>query len=48
VPEIALERPLGPRDQGQQVRLVQEWLCLRGLGVRIDSDFGPATEFAVR
>ncbi len=46
--ELTLERTLKPRDQGQQVRLVQEWLCLRGLGVRIDSDFGPATEFAVR
>jgi len=35
-------------DRGLRVRRVQEWLSLHGLHVRIDGDFGPATEEAVR
>jgi hypothetical protein len=35
-------------DKIPSVRLVQEWLTLRGFCVLIDSDFGPATERAVR
>ena len=46
--ELELDRSLRRGDRGQKVKLVQEWLCLRGLGVRIDSDFGAATEFAVK
>ena len=34
--------------KGKQVRLVQEWLCLQGIAVVVDGDFGPATEQAVR
>ena len=30
------------------VKRVQEWLCLHGVRVAIDGDFGPATEKAVR
>ena len=30
------------------VTLVQEWLCLHGLGVLIDGDFGAGTDYAVR
>lgn len=33
-------------DTGRRVRLVQEWLTLRGEGVIIDERFGDATEFA--
>ncbi|HJQ38980.1 MAG TPA: peptidoglycan-binding protein [Thermoanaerobaculia bacterium] len=35
-------------DRGRGVQLVQEWLCLRGVGVLIDRRFGAATEHAVR
>ena len=46
--ELELDRSLRRGDRSQKVKLVQEWLCLRGLGVRVDSDFGAATEFAVK
>lgn len=29
-------------------RLVQEWLCINGVNTKIDGDFGPATEAAVK
>lgn len=32
---------------GRDVRRVQEWLCLRGEGVAIDGEFGPATKKAI-
>lgn len=35
-------------DTGLGVKLVQEWLCLRSVGVLIDGRFGAATEHAVR
>lgn len=35
-------------DQGPRVKLIQELLCLNGISVVIDGDFGPATERAVR
>jgi len=35
-------------DTGPKVRLIQEWLCLNGLQLTIDGNFGPATDFAVR
>jgi hypothetical protein len=35
-------------DTGPQVKLVQEWLSLNGIGVSIDGDFGPATDAAVK
>jgi hypothetical protein len=34
--------------QGPDVKRVQEWLCLGGFGVQLDSEFGPATQSAVR
>jgi len=34
--------------QGKRARRVQEWLCLQGLNVAIDDDFGPATRAAVK
>lgn len=33
---------------GKRARLVQEWLSLQGIKVRIDEDYGTATETAVR
>ena len=48
VPEdLAFERPYRRRESGRRVRLVQEWLCLHGFHVKIDGDFGPATEAAL-
>jgi len=45
VPEVWLcERG----DVGKGVRIVQELLCLVGLGLKLDGDFGPATEAAVK
>lgn len=35
-------------DSGRGVQFVQEWLCLRGMGVLVDRRFGAATEYAVR
>jgi hypothetical protein len=34
-------------SKGRDVRRLQEWLCLRGEGVQIDGDFGPATKRAL-
>ncbi len=39
---------VGRKQRGKQVRRIQEWLCLNDIGVVVDGDFGPATEFAVR
>lgn len=51
----APDNPVRRGDNNLNVRRVQEWLCLNallrpalGLGVVIDSDFGPATELAVK
>lgn len=35
-------------DRSSFVRIAQEWLCLHGIFVDIDSAFGPATEAAVK
>jgi hypothetical protein len=35
-------------DKTAKAKLVQEWLCLQGVGVAIDKDFGPATEAGVK
>ncbi|NIM52305.1 MAG: protein with peptidoglycan-binding domain protein [Gemmatimonadales bacterium] len=45
---LKLRKSLKVGAKRGQVRLVQEWLCLHGLGVPIDEDFGPATDYAVR
>jgi hypothetical protein len=47
VEDLVLDRPYKRRDSGRKVRLIQEWLCLHGFHVRIDGDFGPATEAAL-
>lgn len=46
--ELELERSLQEGDRGRQVRLVQEWLCFHGYGLRMDGNYGAATDYAVR
>jgi len=46
--DLVLDRTYRKGDQGGQVGLIQEWLCLHNFGVVIDGDFGPATDYAVR
>jgi len=46
--EYEIELPVMRGSKGRPVRLIQEWLSLNGLGLTIDSSYGPATESAVR
>lgn len=46
--DLTLDRSYRRGDQGGKVKLIQEWLGLRGRQVAIDGDFGPATEAAVK
>jgi hypothetical protein len=48
VEDLILRRDLKKGSGGKKVGLVQEWLCLHGIGLKVDKDFGPATDFAVR
>lgn len=45
--ELRLPRTVARGDGGRTVQRVQEWLTLNRVAVVIDSDFGPATEYAV-
>lgn len=46
--DLILRRDLKEGSGGKKVGLVQEWLCLHGIGLKVDKDFGPATDFGVR
>jgi hypothetical protein len=46
--DLTLDKPYRRGDRGGKVKLIQEWLGLRGLHVGIDGDFGPATEAVVK
>ena len=46
--ELTFGGPYKKGDKKQAVAVVQEWLSLHGQGLKIDKDFGPATEYAVR
>lgn len=46
--ELEIQRTYQRQERGEKVKLIQEWLCLNGHGVKIDGDFGPATEAAVK
>lgn len=45
--ELLLDHTLKLGDNGKQVRAVQEWMCLNGMGLVIDGDYGPVTKSAV-
>jgi len=46
--ELDFTKTLRRGDRNQSVTRVQEWLCLHGLRVVVDGDFGSATQAAVR
>jgi len=46
--DLTLDKIYKRKSKGRKVRLIQEWLCLHGIYVNIDGDFGPATDYAVR
>lgn len=47
-PELKYAPGLRRGRRGKAVRRIQEWLCLQGIGLVADGDFGPATEFALQ
>src|SRR5258706_150956 len=46
--DLDLDRPYKRGDNAPKVKLIQEWLCLSGVQVSTDGDFGPASEAAVK
>ena len=46
--DLDLDKNYKKSTKGPKVKLIQEWLCLHGFHVAIDTDFGPATDRAVR
>jgi hypothetical protein len=46
--EFTLDKVYKKGSKGKRVKMIQEWLSLGGLGLKIDGDFGPATDYAVR
>lgn len=46
--DLIIDRNYKLGDQGGKVKLIQEWLCLNGFLTKIDGDFGPAMDRAVR
>lgn len=48
VKDLILDKNYKKGSKGNKIRLIQEWLCLNGLGVCVDGDFGAATDYAIR
>jgi hypothetical protein len=46
--DLTLDKNYRKGDKNGKVKLIQEWLCLHGFLIKIDDDFGPATEDAVK
>ncbi len=46
--ELTLDKIYKKGSRGKKVKLIQEWLCLQGFGLKIDGDFGAATDYAIR
>lgn len=46
--DLILDRNHKRGDSGEKVRLIQEWLCLHGISIPVDGEYGPATELAVK
>lgn len=45
--EMTLDRTYQRGDNGGMVKPIQEWLCLQGIAINPDGDFGTVTERAV-
>ena len=45
--ELTFEGPVKRKQRGRKAKQIQEWLCLNGIQIAIDSDFGQVTETAV-
>ena len=45
--DLVLDKNYKKGSKGKKVRLIQEWLCLQGIHIAVDGDFGPATHDAV-
>jgi hypothetical protein len=46
--ELTLDKVYKKGNRSREVKMIQEWLCLQGFGLKIDRDFGSATDYAVR
>lgn len=43
-----IDRPCGRGETEQTTKEIQEWLCLNGIELECDGDYGPVTQSAVR
>ncbi len=46
--ELTFDGSVGPGSRGKKVKVIQEWLTFHNVNLKIDADYGSATEFAVR
>jgi hypothetical protein len=46
--DLDVDHPYKRGDNAPKVKLIQEWLCLHGVQVSTDGDFGPASDAAVK
>jgi len=46
--DLILDKVYKKGSRGKKVKLIQEWLCLQGFGLKVDGDFGSATDYAIR
>lgn len=46
--ELTLDKDYKKGNRGKEVEKIQAWLSLNGLGLKIDGDFGSATDYAVK
>lgn len=45
--DLVLDKAYAKGGKGKKVKLIQEWLCLHGINIACDNDFGPVTDYAV-
>lgn len=46
--DLILDKNYEMGNKGKKVKLIQEWLCLHGIHIAVDGDFGYATDYAVK